>query len=224
MRDFWGPVATIVWKDLLLEFRTKDIVVSVLVFALLVVVIFNFALDPTPGVIALVAPGVLWVSITFAGVLGLTRSLALEKDSGNLHALMVAPIGREAIFYGKMFANLVFMLAVEAVVFPVFAILFNLPIASVGLVPVAILATLGIAAVGTVFAAMAVNTRSREAMLPLLFFPVMVPVVVAAVEASGIVLRGETGGDLVQWLALLGAFDAIFIVACPAAFNMVVEE
>ena len=224
MKDFWSPVATIVWKDLLLEFRTKDIVVSVLVFALLVVVIFNFALDPTPGVIALVAPGVLWVSITFAGVLGLTRSLALEKDNGSLHALMLAPVGRETIFYGKMLGNLVFMLAVEAVVFPVFAVLFNLSLASPGLVPVALLATLGIATVGTVFAAMAVNTRSREVMLPLLFFPVVVPVIVAAVEASGIVLTAESSDDLVRWIPLLGAFDAIFLVVCPIAFNMVVEE
>ena len=177
-----------------------------LVFALLIVVVFNFALDPTPGLIALLAPGVLWVSITFAGVLGLTRSMALEKDNGNLHALMLAPTGRETIFYGKMLANVVFMLTVEAVMFPVFENLdFNLPVASVVMAPVAVLATVGIASVGTVFSAMAVNTRSREVMLPLLFFPVVVPVIVAAAEASGIVLTDGRGDGLARWVALLAA-------------------
>ena len=224
MKSFLTPVAAIVWKDLLLELRTRDLVVSVLVFALLIVVVFNFALDPTPGLIALLAPGVLWVSITFAGVLGLTHSMALEKDNGNLHALMLAPTGRETIFFGKMLANVVFMLTVEAVMFPVFAILFNLPMVSVVIAPVAVLATVGIASVGTVFSAMAVNTRSREVMLPLLFFPVVVPVIVAAVEASGIALTDGRGDGLARWVALLAAFDAIFLVVCPIAFNMIVEE
>ena len=224
MKSFWSPVATVVWKDILLELRTKDIIVSVLVFALLVIVIFSFALDPAPGVIALVAPGVLWVAFTFSGVLGLTRSFALEKDSGNLQGLMLAPVSRETIFYGKMLGNFLFMLVVEAIIFPIFAVLFNLSLAAPALIPVAILATLGIATVGTVFSAMAVNTRSREVMLPLLFFPVLLPVVIAAVEATGIIIQGDAGSDLARWIPLLAVFDAIFLVVCPVGFNMIVEE
>ncbi len=214
---------TILWKDVLLESRTKDLV-AVLVFSLLVIVIFNFALDPTPQTVGLVAPGVLWVAFIFGGVLGLTRSFALEKEQGSLYGLMLAPVGRDAIFYGKMLGNLAFMLLVEAMVFPVFAVLFNLSDIGLELVPIAFLATLGIATVGTMFSAMAVNTRAREVMLPTLFFPVVVPVLVAAVEATGTVLGGDglsaTGG----WLPLMGAFDAMFLIVCPWAFQMILEE
>lgn len=224
MKAFWGPVFALLWKDVLLELRTKDIVVSVLVFALLVIVIFNFAIDPTPQMVVLVAPGILWVAFLFGGVLGLTRSFALEKDSGNLQGLMLAPVGREVIYFGKMLGNFLFMLAVEVIVFPIFAVLFNLPVVMPGLIPIALLATLGIATVGTVFSAMAVNTRSREVMLPLLFFPVVLPAIVAAVEASGIVIRGEGGSNMTQWLSLLAVFDIIFLVVCPVAFNVILEE
>ena len=223
MKDLWGPIATLVWKDILLELRTKDSVVSVLVFALLVIVIFSFALDPTPQTVGVVAPGVLWVAFTFGGVLGLTRSFALENDGGNLYGLMLAPIGRDAIFFGKMLASFLFMTVVELAVFPVFVVLFDISLAMPELIPVALLATLGVATVGTLFSTMAVNTRSREVMLPLLFFPAVVPVIVAAVEASGIIIEGD-GLDLAQWVPLLAVFDAVFLVVCPVAFNLVVEE
>ena len=224
MRHFWGPILALLWKDVLLELRTKDIVVSALIFALLVIVIFSFAIEPTPDMVALVAPGILWVAFTFAGVLGLTRSFALEKDSGNLHGLMLAPVGRDAIFFGKMLGNFLFMVVVEVIVFPVFAVLFNLSLVMPGFVPVALLATLGIANVGTAFSSMAVNSRSREVMLPLLFFPVVLPVIVAAVEASGAMIRADGGGDLAHWIPFLAIFDAIFLVVCPVAFNLVIEE
>ena len=224
MRGYLSPVLALVWKDVLLEIRTKDIVVSVLVFALLAMVIFNFAIDPTPQMVALVAPGILWVAISFGGVLGLTRAFALEKDSGNFHGLMLAPVGRDTIFFGKMLGTLVFMLVVEVLVFPVFAVLFNLSLAMPGLIPVAPLATIGVAAVGTVFSAMAVNTRSREVMLPLLFLPAVLPVIVAAIEASGAIIRSDGGDDLALWLPFLAVFDAIFLVVCPWAFNVVIEE
>ena len=224
MRSFLGPLFALVWKDILLEARTKDIVVTVLVFSLLVIVIFNFALDPTPQTVAFVAPGVLWVAFVFGGVLGLTRSFALEKDQGSIHGLLLAPVSRDTIFFGKMLAIFLFMLLVEVLVFPVFAVLYNLSLLEPGLVPVAVLATLGIATVGTVFSAMAVNTRAREVMLPLLFFPVILPVMVVAVEASGAVIRDGGSSDMVRWLPLLAAFDAVFLVVCPIAFHLVVEE
>ena len=224
MRSLLLPVLALLWKDVVLEFRTKDIVVSVLLFALLVIVIFNFAIDPTPERVAVVAPGILWVAFIFGGVLGLTRSFALEKEHGNLQGLLLTPVGRDAIFFGKMLGIFVFMSVVEAITYPIFAALFNLSLTVPELIPVAILATLGVACVGTVFSAMAVNTRSREVMLPLLFLPVVIPVIVGAVEATGVVVRGEGGSDLARWIPLLAAFDAVFLVVCPVAFNMVVEE
>ncbi|MCH9010138.1 MAG: heme exporter protein CcmB, partial [Chloroflexi bacterium] len=159
---FWGPVLALLWKDILLELRTKDIIVSVLVFALLVIVIFNFAISPTPQTVTYVAPGILWVAFTFGGVLGLNRSFALEKDGGNIHGLLLTPVGRDTIYFGKMLGNFLFMLIVEIIIFPVFAVLYNFSLLEPGLIPIAVLATLGISAVGTVFSAMAVNTRSRE--------------------------------------------------------------
>ena len=224
MRALLRPILALLWKDILLETRTKDIVVAVMVFSLLVIVVFSFALDPAPHMVALIAPGVLWVAIVFGGVLGLTRSFALEKDRGNFQGLLLAPVSRDAIFFGKMMSNFLFMLLVEAVVIPVFAVLFDISLAAPALVPVAVLATLGIATVGTVFSAMAVNTRAREVMLPLLFFPVALPVIVAAVEASGVAIRGGELSDLARWLSLLAAFDAVFLVVCPVAFHLVVEE
>jgi len=215
-------VLTILWKDVVLELRTKDIVVSALVFALLVIVVFSFAITPTPQTVAFVAPGILWISFTFGGVLGLNRSMSLERESGGLHALMLAPVSRDLVFFGKMLGTLLFMLLVEVAVFPAFAVLFNFSLLLPGLIPVAVLATLAIAAVGTLFAAIAANTRSREVMLPLLFFPVVVPVVIAAVEASTAVLQGDSAFD--RWIPFLLAFDAVFLVVCPFAFQLVVEE
>ncbi len=215
-------VLAILWKDVILELRTKDIVVSALVFALLVIVVFSFAITPTPQTVAFVAPGILWISFTFGGVLGLNRSMALERESGGLHALMLAPVSRDLIFFGKMLGTFLFMLLVEVAVFPVFAVLFNFSLLLPGLIPVALLATLAIATIGTLFAAIAANTRSREVMLPLLFFPVVVPVVIAAVEASTAVLQGDSTFD--RWIPFLIAFDAVFLVVCPFAFQLVVEE
>jgi heme exporter protein B len=214
----------LLWKDILLEVRSKDIVVSVLVFALLVMVIFNFAIDPTPQMVALVAPGILWVAFTFGGVLGLNRSFGLEKDRGSLNGLMLAPVGRDTIFYGKMIGNFLFMTVIEIIVYPVFAVLFNLPLVMPELIPVALLATLGIATVGTMFSAMAVNTRSREVMLPLLFFPVVIPVIIAAVEATGVIVRGLGFGGMGLWIPFMIVFDAIFLVVCPLAFQAMIEE
>ena len=224
MKPLLGPILAVLWKDILLEARTKDIVVAVLVFSLLVIVIFNFAIEPTPRMVAVVAPGVLWVAFVFGGVLGITRSFALEKERGNMQGLMLAPVSRDTIFFGKMLGNFLFMLLVEAIVFPIFAVLFNLSLAVPEFVPVAILATLGIATVGTLFSAMAVNTRAREVMLPLLLFPVALPVIVAAVEASGVVVRDIGLGETARWLSFLAAFDAVFLVVCPFAFHLVVEE
>ena len=224
MKDYLRPVFAILVKDLLLELRTKDILVSMALFGLLVIVVFNFAIDPTPGMVAAVAPGILWVSFTFGGVLGLNRSFGLEKDRGNLHGLMLAPVGRDALYFGKMLGNFVFMLIVEAIVYPAFAIIFNLPLWVPGLIPIVLLATVAISAVGTVFSAMSVNTRSREVMLPALFFPVIVPVIIGAVEATGMLLSSEDDANLIRWATFLAVFDAVFLVICPAAFGMILEE
>ncbi len=224
MRYYLNTVLAIVWKDVVLETRNKDIIAPVLVFALLVVIIFNFAIDPTPQMVAAVAPGVLWVAFTFAGVLGLNRSFILEKDSGSMEGLMLCPVSRDVIFFGKMAGSLLFMLVVEALIFPIFGLLFNLPLFIPEAIVIAFLATIGFAAVGTVFSAVAVNTRAREIMLPILFFPVVVPVIIAAVEATGVAIDGGSWSGMGRWPQLIGIFDVIFLVASAFVFQFALEE
>jgi len=222
VKKFLGKVLAILWKDILAELRTRDIVVSVLVFALLVIVIFNFAFEPER--VGLVACGVLWVALTFAGVLGLSRSFVLEKDKGCLEGLMLCPVDGDVIYFGKMVGNLSFMLIVAIIVLPILFILFNLPIFRPELVLIVVLATIGFASVGTLFSALAVNTKAREIMLPMLFFPIVTPVIIAAVKASGIVLQGGSLSNLSIWLQVMAAFDIIFLVVSSLVFQFIIEE
>ena len=224
MRDFLGPVAALAWKDILLEIRTRDIVVSVLVFALLVVVVFNFALNVTPGTVNDLAPGILWVAFAFAGVLAMNRAFVLEKDRGSLEGLLLTPASRDAIYFGKMLGTFLFMIVVEAVLLPVFAVLFNFSAFSPGLILAILLATLGFATVGTLFSAIAVHTRSREIMLPVLFLPIIVPVIIGAVEASSGSIDSSSAVSVGRWLGLIAVFDAVFLAVCPWVFGLVLEE
>lgn len=195
-----------------------------LTFAVLVVVVFNFAFELRADDVRVVAPGMLWVTITFAGTLGLGRSLAMEQDRGCLDGLLLSPVDRSAIYFGKMAGNVLFMAAVEAVILPLFTILFNLPFAQPGIVAVVGLGTLGLAGVGTLLSAMAVNTRAREVMLPILLFPVALPAIIAAVQATAGILDGLAFDEWRQGLGVLAAFDAILIAISTMTFDFIVEE
>lgn len=221
---YWRKVMAITWKDTLSELRTKEIVFSVLAFTLLVIVVFNFAFGSNQEVMNQVAPGILWVTFTFAGVLSLNRSFIPEKEEGCLEGLMICPVSRDAIYVGKMLGSLLFMLVIEAVALPIFALLFNIPVLSLQIVSITILATIGFVAVGTLFSALAVNTRAREMVLPILFLPIVIPVIIAAVEASGLALSGESWGRLSSWLGIIVAFDVIFLVVSFLIFSFVIEE
>ncbi|MBI4338735.1 MAG: heme exporter protein CcmB [Chloroflexi bacterium] len=224
MRDFLRPIFVLAWKDVLLELRTKDVVTTVLMFALLSMVTFNFAFSPSPDVVALVTPGILWVAFTFAGILGFNRAFALEKENGNLEGLLLCPVSRDVIYFGKLAGIFTFMAVMEALLVPFFAILYNLPVLDPKLLVVAALATLGFSGVGALFSAIAVNTRSREIMLPVLLLPVASPVVIAAVEATRAILDGASWGDVGRWLQLLTAFDVIFLILSAFVFGAVLEE
>jgi heme exporter protein B len=219
------PVLIILWKDLLLEFRSRDIIISVLVFGLLVVVVFNFALNVTPRLLIDLAPGILWVAFAFSGTLAMNRAFVREKEQGGLEGLILTPVSRDAIFLGKALASFLFMLIVEAALLPVFAALMGFSAFSLTLVLTIVLATLGFATVGTLFSAIAVQTRSREIMLPVLFFPIILPVLIGAVEATTQAIGGAAGGvGVSRWLPLIAVFDALFLVICPWVFAFVVEE
>ena len=217
-------VYAIVWKDVRAELRTKDILSSMLVFAALAVVIFQFAFDLRADNARLVLPGVVWIAITFSGVLGLNRSFILEQDRGSMEGLLLAPMDRSVIYFGKLIGNLLFIFAVELVLLPLASIFFNVWIVTPSVLLVVFLGTIGFAAVGTLFAALSVNTRAREVMLPILLFPIMVPVLIAGVRAMGALLDGETLKEVAQWLRLLVAYDVIFIAAAFLLFDFVVEE
>jgi len=222
--SFWRKVIAITWKDALSEMRTREIVFSVLVFTLLVIVIFNFAFNASQETMRLVAPGILWVTFTFAGVLSLNRSFILEQEEGCLEGLMVYPISQEVIYVGKMLGSLLFLLIIEAIALPIFAFLFNLEVLSPQLIVITVLTTVGFVAVGTLFSALAVNTKAREMVLPILFFPIVVPLIISAVKASGLALSGEPWSGLSPWLQIIAAFDAIFLVVSFLIFAFVIEE
>ena len=222
--SFWRKVIAITWKDALSEMRTREIVFSVLVFTLLVIVIFNFAFSASQEAMVLVAPGILWVTFAFAGVLSLNRSFIMEKEEGCLEGLMVCPISREVIYVGKMLGSLLFMLIIEAIALPIFALLFNLPAFSLQLITITILTTIGFVAVGTLFSALAANTKAREMVLPILFLPIVVPLIISAVEASGLALSGEPWARLSSWLQIILAFDVIFLAVSFLVFAFVIEE
>ena len=222
--SFLHKMLTIVRKDIAVELRTKEMLSSMFVFALLVIVIFNFAFELRVENVREVAPGVLWVTFTFAGMLGLNRSFVLEKDKGCLDGLLLCPVDRSAIYFGKMLGNVVFMTVVEAIILPIFSVLFNLSLFNPLLLLIVVLGTLGFAGVGTLFSAMAVHTRVREVMLPVLLFPVVVPAMIAAVKATGGILDGQLFSEIAHWFRLLVAFDLIFLAISFMTFDYVVEE
>jgi heme exporter protein B len=222
--SFLRAVAAIAWKDLAAELRSRELLSSMLVFALLVILIFNFALELDVKARSTVTAGVLWVTFAFAGTLGLNRSMAVEKDRGCLDGLLLAPVDRSAIYFGKAISNLAFMFIVEAIVLPVYSVLYNTNLFNLGLIGVILLGSVGYVAVGTLLASMAVQTRTRDVLLPILLFPVIIPVVIAAVKASSGFLQGIETAELMTWINLLIVYDVIFVAVAFMVFDYVVEE
>ncbi|MBX7235782.1 MAG: heme exporter protein CcmB [Caldilineales bacterium] len=224
MKRYLQVLAAVLWKDVRIELRTKDMFTSMAVFAVLSLLILNFAFDLRVPNKSTVAPGVLWVAIAFAGVLGLGRAFINEKDKGSLAGLLLAPVDRSAIYFGKMLANLIFILIVEVFIVPLTVLFFNVSLISFSLLLVLVLGTMGFAIVGTVFSALAVNTRAREVLLPVLLFPVLLPVLVAGIRATIGLVEGQPLSDFSNWLGLMVIFDALFLVVAVLTFDFVVEE
>ncbi len=224
MKPFLRTMGAIVWKDLAAEWRSREMISGMLVFALLVVFIFNFALELSPATRSSVTAGVLWVTFSFAGTLGLNRSMAAEKDRGCLDGLLLAPVDRTALYFGKMLSNLVFMLAVALIVMPVYSVLYTVNLMQPGLWAVVALGSLGYVSVGTLLASMAVQARTRDILLPILLFPVLIPLLVAAVKASSGFLQAVPMEEIWPWLNLMIVYDVVFISTAFMVFEAVVEE
>ena len=223
MKSFAIQVYGLIAKELQLELRTRETVGAVLIFALLVLVTFNFALDIRPEIAQAVGPGILWIAVVLTGPVGMGRTFSEERDRGTLELLVASPVERSAIFISKLAASVVIMMAAQIVLVPAFIALFNVPLQPITILPVLLLGNVGLAAVGTLFSAMAAHTRAREILLPVLIFPIIVPLVIAVVQATSLALGSELARDR-PWLGLLVAFDAIYLSLGIAVFEYVLEE
>ncbi len=221
-------------KDLKAEFRTKQMLNSMMIFALLVIVIFSFAFGNEASITIpalnrkisdLLAPGMLWIAFTFAGMLGLSRSFAGEKEEGCLEGLKLCPVDRSDIYNGKVVSNAVLMFLMEITTIPIFIVLFSYDIKNIpGLVVVAILGTFGFIFVGTLLSALTVNTRTRELLLPVILFPVLIPVILSAVTATGIMLASGDISDIAGELQILAVYDIVFFVVAQLVFEYTIED
>jgi heme exporter protein B len=214
------------WKDVRVELRARERVNAMLFFAALVLFIFNFAVGPDIRRLRDVAPGLLWLAFLFTGMLGLGRSFQAERENECFEELLLTPGDRESLYLGKLAGNLLFMVAAEAVILPLFGVLYNLDLWAElpALLLVAVLGSLGFSTIGTLLAAMTAHMRAREVMLPVLLFPLTVPVILGAVRSTEAILLGEGLGAVAHWLKLLVGFDVVFLVVCPLAFEFVLEE
>jgi len=213
-------------KDIRLELRSRTALLSAIVFSALVLVVFNFARDPTALAAIDLAPSVLWITFAFGAVIALNRAFYVERENAALDGILMAPVPRSALYVGKLLANLAFVGVVEAVALPLFVLFFNVSMghALPGILGVTALATVGFVAVGTIFSAMVVRTRFAELMLPVLLHPFMVPPLVGAVQVTARLLAGRPLSEMEGWLRLLTAYDVVFVTLCILVFPAVVDE
>ncbi|MGQ0646299.1 MAG: heme exporter protein CcmB [Gemmatimonadaceae bacterium] len=224
-RDDWRRIRAVAAKDLTAERRSRAGLNAVTFLGVLVLMLFGFALGPDVDALREAVTGAIWLAILFSGVLAFNRSYQLELDGGALESLLLYPGSRWSIFAGKLIANLAFVFLVELIVIPVALALFHVEVPSGWAVQlgVTVLGTVGFVTLGTLYAAMSSRSRSREVLLPLLLFPMMIPVLLGAVEASSSLLNGNPMNDAGAWIRLLVAFDVIFVAAALAVFEFVIE-
>lgn len=224
--DYFKTIFVLFSKDLKIEMRTKDSFTSMFVFGILVIIVFNFAFDLSRKETLEIASGILWIAFTFSGILGLNRSFALEKENSAIEGIILAPVDRSAVYTGKFLSNFFMMLLFEIILLPFFIIFFNLNIFSE--LPVfcliIFLGTFGFISVGTIFSAVSANTKMREIMLPVLLFPVAVPVIIGAVESTSLILLGNNNEFMWQWIMRLIGIDIIYFVASFLLFEYVLVE
>lgn len=216
-------IYAIVRKDLLLELRAREQVIGMAVFALLTLVTFNFAFDLTGVDRAASGSGALWVAIIFAGLLGIGRAAAIDRQQGAWEGLLLSPADRGTIFLGKLTSALLFIGIVEALALAVFAALFSLPVLQPMVLLVVGLGTVGFGTLGTLFSVMAATTRAREVLLPVLLFPLALPVVISAVRATTLLLT-DRQAEVGPWISLLLGFDVLFLGISYLIFGHAVEE
>ncbi len=223
---FLKVIQWVVWKDLISELRSRETLSSMLFFALIVILVFSFSFAMDQDAAQQLIAGIIWVSFAFTGIIGLGKSFSAELQNDAIEYLQMSPAPKGAIYLGKMTGNLLFMLVVEVMLFPLFVVFFNLDIVEeIGLLLlIFFLATLGLSAVGTLFSALTVQIRAREVMLPVLLLPLAVPVMIAAVESTRGALTGQPFAIYSQWIELLTIFDIIFTVVSFWLFELILDS
>jgi len=225
--SFFRQVSTLVWKDLRVEFRSREILYTMAFFAAMIVLIFSFAFIKEGQVVDGVVPGILWAAIVFGGTLGLSRAFDRERESDTMRALLLSPTSRTAIFLGKAIGIAVFILVVEVVVVPMVALLFGAPLFRDPhlLIATLLLGTFGFAVVGSVFAAMLLRTRSRDVLLPVTLYPILVPLLIAGTKSTaGLLEVAPNYSAIYFWIKFLLVYDAIFVVVALGTFESLVIE
>jgi heme exporter protein B len=225
----------LVRKDMITERRSKAAFNAMAFFAAMVLFIFSFALGPDapsmsagPGqtLLQYLWPGLLWVAIFFTGILALGRSFQIEMESGGMEALRLYPGDKKAVYLGKLISNLIVLGAMELILIPVSAILYNIDLWTKlpALLGITLLGSVGFAAVGTFYAALTANLRARDVMLPVLVFPILVPIVVAAVKATTLIIRGDPMGEMWTWLRIMALVDIVLLTVCTLTFEFALED
>ena len=237
--SFLGQVGTLALKDLRIEFRSREILTTATFFAAMVVLTFSFAFVRGDAAVAEVAPGIMWVAITFAATLGLSRAFDRERESDTMRGLLLSPVPRTAIFLGKATAIAAFITLVELVVVPLVGVIFDagggdgitLFAHPLPLILILVLATLGFSIVGTVFAAMLMRTRSRDVLLPVVLYPILTPLLIASTKGTAALIQQNVDGAVIAdldtayfWIKFLCAYDAVFVVVSMWAFEALVIE
>jgi heme exporter protein B len=221
--QFWA----ILKKDLTLELRSKDVLMSTFLFSVMALVVFYFAFSPNIKDLTLVAAGMLWVAVLFTSLLGLNRSFVHEKEEECLDGLLLSPVDRPVIFVAKFAGNFIFLLVLEVVIVPIFSLFFLKGLSSsawLELILILLLGNIGMCAVGTLLATISANTRAKDLLLPILYLPVMMPFMMQVVSYTNAVFVGKGAGDMMSWLYLITGFDIIFLLAGYALYDFVIGE
>ena len=226
MNLYLNQIAAIVWKDFVTELKTRELLSAMFIFALLVILIFIFSINLSIVKASEVGPGILWVAFLFAGTIGLNRSFMLEKENGCLMGLMLVPADRTTIYFGKLISNLIFLSIMELFILPLFMIFFNIDLLShLGpLLVVVFLGTLGFCALGTLLSSLSANLKTREIMLPILLYPLLIPIIIGAVRMTGQILDGADLADMMKWVGLTASFDIIYIGVSIMTIDHILEE
>lgn len=226
MTNLFKAAFIVAKKDLYSEWKTKQVVTTMLIFSVLVIITFSFAFDPSNNAVRAIIPGLIWVITIFSAILGLNRSFLSEMKNDNLYGIIVSPTDPSSIYLGKVIANIVFILIVQLVSIPVLFLLFNFQFHGHLLlfIAVVLLGTIGFISVGTFLAGLAANSRSSEMLLPILLFPFTSPLIIAAVQATRIILTDvDQLASAISWIQLMGVYNLIFFVLCLILFEYVLE-